>query len=346
MIPYAEGAPADVPSGARDSGPQARHARVQISEVVSVPLARLRPADSPRFGGEDPQHIQLLAGCEEPLPPILVHRRTMRVIDGTHRVRAAQLRGAADIAVQYFDGTEAEAFVLAVESNVRHGLPLSRAERNAAALRLLTSHPSWSDRAIAAVAGLTGKTVAAIRRRHLPDAPAGRVGRDGRVRPLAAEQGRERARDYILRNPQASLRETSSATGIAPGTVRDVRARLHRDQLSAPEAVRTVQAVPSQGQAPGRAGTREPQPAGGGLLQTLCRDPSLRLTDAGRRLLRLLGSSEISTIQQDQLVESTPAHCAGMVSALAKGYAEAWAEFAERLEARCAEPVNARAKAR
>ncbi|MGW6202602.1 hypothetical protein ACWF9B_02975 [Streptomyces sp. NPDC055089] len=346
MIPYAEGAPAGVASGARDFGPQARHARVQISEVVSVPLARLRPADSPRFGGEDPQHIQLLAGCEEPLPPILVHRRTMRVIDGTHRVRVAQLRGAADIAVQYFDGTEAEAFVLAVESNVRHGLPLSRAERNAAALRLLTSHPSWSDRAIAAAAGLTGKTVAAIRRRHLPDAPAGRVGRDGRVRPLAAEQGRERARDYILRNPEASLRETSSATGIAPGTVRDVRARLHLEQLAAPEAVRTGQTVPSQRRAADRTGTREPQPAGGGLLQTLCRDPSLRLTDAGRRLLRLLGSSEISTIQQDQLVESTPAHCAGMVSALAKAYAEAWAEFAERLEARCAEPVNARAKVR
>lgn len=32
------------------------------------------------------------------MPPIVVHRATMRVIDGMHRVRAAKLRGAAHVA--------------------------------------------------------------------------------------------------------------------------------------------------------------------------------------------------------------------------------------------------------
>jgi hypothetical protein len=95
---------------------------------VGIPL----PADSPRLGGENRDHIRLLADATAPLPPILVHRSTMRVIDGMHRLRAAMLRGATEIAVEFFDGTEAEAFARAVRENVAHGLPLSRSDREAA----------------------------------------------------------------------------------------------------------------------------------------------------------------------------------------------------------------------
>ena len=70
----------------------------------------------------------------------------MRVIDGTHRLRAALLRGVDVIDVLYFDGPDADAFVLAVELNHTHGLPLSRADRTAAAERIIGSHPDWSDR--------------------------------------------------------------------------------------------------------------------------------------------------------------------------------------------------------
>jgi ParB-like chromosome segregation protein Spo0J len=51
----------------------------------------------------------------------------MRVIDGIHRVEAAKLRGAKEIEARLFDGDESASYVLAVQANVTHGLPLSRA---------------------------------------------------------------------------------------------------------------------------------------------------------------------------------------------------------------------------
>jgi hypothetical protein len=65
----------------------------------SVPILRLAPADSPRLLGEDAEHVRMLADAGTDLPPILVHRRTPRVIDGMHRLRAAHLRGDTHIAV-------------------------------------------------------------------------------------------------------------------------------------------------------------------------------------------------------------------------------------------------------
>ncbi|MFE3193073.1 ParB N-terminal domain-containing protein [Nocardia sp. NPDC059240] len=107
----------------------------------------------------------MLTESSTPLPAIIVHRRTMRVVDGAHRLAAAKELGHETIAVRFFDGSENEAFVLAVHANIAHGLPLSLAERKAAARRLVLSHPQWSDRLIADVAGLSHKTVSAERRR-------------------------------------------------------------------------------------------------------------------------------------------------------------------------------------
>ncbi|WP_172388141.1 ParB/RepB/Spo0J family partition protein, partial [Streptomyces sp. MNP-20] len=153
--------------------------------VHQVPIAVLRPADSPRIG-ENLQHARTLGACGAVLPPILVHRETMRVIDGMHRLRAALMQQRDLVEVTYFDGSTEDAFVLAVESNITHGMPLTLAERAAAAARIIITHTQWSDRAIAAVAGLDPKTVAALRRRGMPPeaAPAVRVGQDGKVRPV------------------------------------------------------------------------------------------------------------------------------------------------------------------
>src|SRR4051812_30365190 len=82
-----------------------------------MPISTLLPADSPRLAGEDMQHARLLADSDAELPPILVHRKTMRVIDGMHRIRAAVLRGEDKIKAKLFDGCEEAAFVLAVEAN-------------------------------------------------------------------------------------------------------------------------------------------------------------------------------------------------------------------------------------
>lgn len=99
---------------------------------ATVPIGSLLPANSPRSQGEDDEHIQRLAENEADLPPILVQQGTMRVIDGMHRLRAAILNGRRSIDVEFFDGSDEEAFIRAVEQNVAHGLPLTLADRKAA----------------------------------------------------------------------------------------------------------------------------------------------------------------------------------------------------------------------
>src|ERR1700689_3893888 len=105
----------------------------------------------------------------------------MRVIDGMHRLRAASLQARQTIDVIFFDGSEADVFLHAVQENIAHGLPLSQADRRAAAERIVASHPQMSDRAIGHSVGLAVKTVAAIRKRSSEEVPQSdaRVGRDG-----------------------------------------------------------------------------------------------------------------------------------------------------------------------
>ncbi|MCZ0995633.1 ParB/RepB/Spo0J family partition protein [Streptomyces noursei] len=172
------------------------------------------------------------------LPPVLVHRPTMRVLDGTHRVRAQLLRGGTQIRVEFFEGTEEESFVLAVRSNVAHGLPLSLSDRKAAAARILHAYPQWSDRSIGSVSGLSPKTVGVIRRRSAEEDPqlngVDRLGRDGRTHPASVAEGRLYASKLISERPYASLREIASSAGISLGTAQDVRKRLENGQNPVP----------------------------------------------------------------------------------------------------------------
>lgn len=132
------------------------HGMVRIDSLLS--------GDSPRLSGADEAHVNRLAEAGVQLPPIIVHRPTMRIIDGVHRVRAAMLNGKIEIEAEFFDGSEDEAFVKAVELNIAHGLPLTMTERKLAAARILANCPDLSDRTIARSCGLSDKTVAGIRR--------------------------------------------------------------------------------------------------------------------------------------------------------------------------------------
>lgn len=154
---------------------------------VTIRIDALRPADSPRLKGISSEHARLLADSAAPAPPILVQKGTMRVIDGMHRVRGAQLRGKQHIAARLVDCDDDESFMQAVRMNLAHGLPLTLADRKAAARRIIQAHPTWSDRAIANSAGLSDKTVGAVRRRLGDKIPRSRwrMGRDGRRRALA-----------------------------------------------------------------------------------------------------------------------------------------------------------------
>ncbi|WP_369185767.1 ParB/RepB/Spo0J family partition protein [Streptomyces sp. Y1] len=328
----------------------------RLSEVHRVPVASLRPADSPRHQSEQAEHTHLLANSAQELPPIVVHRQSMQVVDGMHRVRAAELRGQSEIRARFFDGAPEDAFALAVRANTSHGLPLSLSERTAAAVRILTTHPHWSNRAIAAVAGLSAKTVAAQRRKLGPATQTtARIGRDGRVRPANSAEGRRLAGRLILESPGASLRAIAQKAGISPGTVRDVRARLLRGEDIVPLRHRLDEN--------GRGGLNEnrqsgerrppvarlvaaPPPAPGrddsgvsGIFPSLCRDPSLRLTENGRRLLRMLELHTLDGQGWQSVAQSVPAHRAQIVSELALECARQWQRFASQVRERAVAPV-------
>jgi ParB-like chromosome segregation protein Spo0J len=300
-----------------------------------VPVGSLRPADSPRLGGENAAHSRKLADADGPLPPILVHRQTMRVIDGAHRLRAALLRGEDMVAVRLFSGSADIAFVLAVESNLTHGLPLTQADREAAAARIVAAFPEWSDRAIAKSTGIGGKTVRGIRRcatAAVPQ-PNARLGRDGRVRPVSSAEGRRLASLVIAARPEASLRDVARIAGISPGTVRDVRQRMQRGEDPVPGR----QLPPEQADGPAEA----PRPSAEdrlAWLRILKDDPSLRFSDGGRDLLRWLDGHAIDRGDWVKAAEAVPAHCATIVAELARRWAREWQDFAEEVEHAPARP--------
>ncbi|MDB1090278.1 ParB N-terminal domain-containing protein [Streptomyces sp. ACA25] len=302
-----------------------------LSEVQEVPIDLLAPADSPRNKGVDTRHARLLAASDAVLPPIVVHRGTMRIIDGMHRHQAAALRGERHVAVRYFEGSEQDAFVLAVRENTTHGLPLSAEERSAAAQRLLESHSQWSDRAIAAIAGVSTKTVRSLRRDTESARAVSRVGRDGRARPVSTADGRLRASELLEKDPEASLRTVAQKVGLSPSTVRDVRERLRRGKDVVPQRQRTHSTHRLGPPSASVSATPPGQP--GGTVLNLTRDPSLRFTEDGRLLLRLLVMHQLPTQRREKLIASVPPHAATAVSAAARECARAWSAFADQLAA-------------
>jgi ParB-like chromosome segregation protein Spo0J len=304
-----------------ESNQEALEARGGKREIVRLEL--LLSGNSPRLGGEDPRHVERLAAADTELPPVLVHRLTMRIVDGTHRVLAAQLRGDSKISVEYFDGTAFEAFVQSVRANVRHGLPLTKQDREVAAKRILEVQPQWSDRAVADVTGLSAPTVAEIRMRATDSSCQShrRIGKDGRVRPLSTAEGRRIAARIIEERPDTSLRDIARSAGISAGTARDVRKRLQRGDDPVP--AKYSAAVPLQ---PPLAVPASPD------LWNLRKDPSLRFNDAGRALLQWLGICDMSEGQRHNLVRVLPDYRRDTFADLALQCAERWRKLAEELQ--------------
>ncbi|WP_411105202.1 ParB N-terminal domain-containing protein [Streptomyces sp. cmx-4-9] len=320
----------------------------------NLALAQIRITHSPRMRGEDPAHIRTLTESVTELPPILVHRPTMRVIDGIHRLRAAAERGLTHIQARLFDGSESDSRLLAVALNVAHGLPLSLDDRCAAAERMLVAHRDWSDRAVAAVAGVSARKVAEIRRQAQAAADSNgpgnghetkdaRVGRDGRARPVDPARGRELAAELLRQNPEASLRQIARQAGISPATVADVRDRLARGEGPVPlrrrqaagntaaggaATLTAVQALPAYDRPePGKSAAE---------LETLAtamrRDPSMRHTERGRAVLRMLDTWAAFARDREAIAASLPPHCRGVMAELVQGYTQTWQLFADELQ--------------
>jgi ParB-like chromosome segregation protein Spo0J len=299
--------------------------------VVRVAIRALRVAGSPRIAGENLEHVRALADTPDELPPIIVHRETMRVIDGIHRLRAAKLRNQQDIAVRFFDGDEADAFVIAVRANVSHGLPLSLAERKAAATSIVASHPHWSDRLIASVTGLSAKTIGEVRRTVKAPQPDRRIGQDGRVRPINSLEKRRVASNLMRADPNLSLRQVAKAAGISPETARAVRARLQRGEDPAVRQRVGAKKAEDKRQ-PRQVSTPLPLPDRSTVLRYLRTDPTLRFTETGRTLLRLLDVHSMSNEKWATMVRSVPPHCRETIAQAAMECARVWRTVAEQLE--------------
>jgi len=320
---------------------------VESHPVTMVRISSLVFEGSPRLDGEDLEHICMLAEASGALPPIMVHRPTMRVIDGVHRVRAALLNGITEIEGRLLDCDENAAFILAVTANIAHGLPLNPADRAAAAARIIACQPLWSDRAVAAAAGLSDKTVSKIRARSSSDISQSntRLGRDGRLRPLDIGTRREQAAAIISDKPEVGLREVARTTGLSASTVRDVRERIGRGEHPVPgryrpaerrkpPAVTTISPLRPRGLGSSRARRRRVSGDKRALLAKLRNDPSLRLNEAGRYALRWLHHHTVDAEGLDGLARGLPDHWAPVVADLARTCATAWTGLAEQLEQR------------
>lgn len=327
-------------------------------ETETVPIVALKPGVSPRLAGENSAHVRMLAGLDIELPPILVHRSSMRVVDGMHRLRAAIMRGQDAIAVRFLDCDEKQVFAAAVEANVKHGLPLSLADREAAACQILLTNPQWSDRLVASITGLSHKTVGTLRGRATGESSQlhDRMGRDGRIRPVSTVLGRRKAADLIRQDPAKSLREVARAAGVSVGTVRDVRRRLDSGLDPVPEPHHVV------GQARPQAVAKRPAQTGpatetafvateaarvrsvrasdqvksamdtNAILQSLSKDPSLRFCETGRLLIRLLHTSMVCTAKLEALADTVPTHRAATIAQLAQACSESWSSLARQLQ--------------
>lgn len=320
------------------------------SVIARVPVEALLAGLSTRVNGTSEDHARLLADSTAVLPPIIVQRSTMRVIDGMHRLRAAVLRGHSHIAVRFYDGPDRDVVVLAVQANVAHGLPLSLADRTAAAEQIMGTHPEWSDRLIAATTGLAPRTVTTIRLR-ISGAEFGtvRLGRDGRVRPLDSASRRRVAESLIAAKPHASLREIAREAGVAPSTVKLVRERMRagldavtdhqRRQLE-----RRAQPTPSDTQPADnvtlRAERRTLAVDRPSALQSLRKDPSLRFNDAGRNLLLWLDAVPIDPDKVRRVVGNVPEHWLDTVIALARENSRAWLDLVRQLERQQGTPAR------
>ena len=319
--------------------------RINDQPVVQLAIADLVLTDSPRLSGENAEHVEALAAAPSPLPPIVVHRPTMRVIDGAHRLKAAVRRGEETIAGRFFDGDGADAFVLSVRLNVAHGLPLSLADRKRAAERIITSHPQWSDRRVASVTGISPGTVADVRKRVAGGQQRNgvRIGQDGRARPLDGSAGRRLASRLMTENPGLSLRQVAGAAAISPETARDVRNRLRNGEDPIPDRRRrpatemgTIAGGRSRDMAslgivrsPGRH-QRGPVLDHATILKRLQSDPALRYSDTGRNLLRLLSLQTLWADQWEAIVNNLPPHCTDAVADLAQQFADLWTDLAAR----------------
>jgi hypothetical protein len=135
--------------------------------------------------------------------------------------------------------------------------------------------------------------------------------------------------------PDASLREVAKVAGISPGTVRDVRDRLGRDESPIPER-RSCQTSTGWPRGPRK---RIDQVDVSRELERLTRDPSLRMTESGRHFLRWLHQRRVDVHDCRMVVDCVPTHRLGVMVEVAQAYASTWQMIAAELQTKICRDV-------
>lgn len=298
-------------------------AALRSAPAVEVSLAKLSVGYSPRELPVDDGHVRLLMEVLDHLPPILVHQETMTVIDGVHRVEAFRRAGRTRISAFVFRGDRCAALALAVEANVRHGKPLSQAERRAAAAAILSQAPERSDRWVGETCGISHSTVSRLRA-EMPgpvstSGPTIRVGRDGRRRPVEPGAARSQVAKVMAEQPDSTLRDAAEAAGVSASTAHAIASQR-------------------RGQARTGAGPRPPTGAGGrertevGSDVPIVEDPALR---SSPELVEFAGWLDRTGIMTEDIVPYLGALPLSRVYALADEFrrrSKAWAAMADAVE--------------
>ena len=138
----------------------------------------------------DREHVERLAFAVDhpPIDVVKLAGDRFGILAGYRRLAAHQVAEKKTIRIVVHDLAVEEWHPFAVRSNLTHGLPLTLAQRKAAARQMLDDTPRRSDRAIAADCGLSDKTIAKLKRPEGAEAtaesPQLRVGRDGKARRM------------------------------------------------------------------------------------------------------------------------------------------------------------------
>jgi hypothetical protein len=314
----------------------AQQPTIVAPEVVEIAIDELRVGPSMRERGIDATHVATLAEVPASWPPIVVNRSDGSIVDGQHRVAAAKQIGLRCVLGVFFDGSPEDGYFEFVRRNVAHGLPLTLVERRHAARRILCSRPDLSDRGIGVLCGLSPRTVARLREEADSYGPRasgarrsnGRVGRDGRVRPIDPAAVRARIADELVRQPGASLRRIASAVGASPETVRSVRNEMRavstplpQDALPPDESGATVLGL--------LAGPHKAP------IAASCRDDRA-FTDRenGQQFVDWLSATSVEQGDLWRYVASVPLSRVYEIADEARRRAEFWTRFAEATEGR------------
>lgn len=189
---------------AGDGSGDVRH--VPVGSITIVPAWR-RP-----LSAEHVTDLQWTAAAE--LPPIVLSC-DMRLVDGWHRLVAAQARGDATVQVACLPPglSDLELHAKAVSINTRHGLKLTTAQRDQAVIDLLMEGCERSNRRIAETCGVSKDRIGDKRKRaaevkgqpgraagprpgvpqgHLPAGGETRIGRDGKRYRIPHQQRESR----------------------------------------------------------------------------------------------------------------------------------------------------------